>query len=213
MEVVYSDLLRVGSILDSGFRRDDYWHDYEYLNGLPRMDFISDMYNVFQLALPHDTSGINNVFYCSALDPVTGKKIFDWEKVKNAAVRTARIAEKTGANAIDLNMGSPALAGQKGGAFLNDMIVLKDLTFLPFVDIRRTAIRDKLRENIINDKFIFPYMVLKKHNPSEAIKDLIDQLVKYVEDKTYEILDEDEKTNIEKAIYLGICQNLENTVN
>jgi 5'-nucleotidase len=126
--VVFTDLIRTANIFDQNFPKDAYWEDVEFSGGLSRMNFVTGMATVVQLAFPHKTP-VKDAFFAP------GTEIIDWEKTILFAQTAAALAKTMGMSGVDINTGSPALADQKGGAYLNDRIVIAcpDGELRPFV--------------------------------------------------------------------------------
>ncbi|MHB8155435.1 MAG: GNAT family N-acetyltransferase, partial [Candidatus Omnitrophota bacterium] len=106
--LAYSDLVRIGNIFSTlPLLNSAFWIDIEYRTGLPRMSFSSkEKHAVVQLAGPHDLP-----------DYLSKERFFSNDgRIILTFVRAAKIAERLGFSAIDLNMGSTGLYGQgKGG--------------------------------------------------------------------------------------------------
>ena len=105
--LLYSDLIRIGNIFDD--LRDARWWEYkDFQTGLPRLDVSSnEKIPVLQLAGPHD-SPINNDVFGTDKTPLEEVEL----RILVAFYKAAFLAVRNGAQALNINMGSNALATQ-----------------------------------------------------------------------------------------------------
>lgn len=117
--VAYTELIRLGCIWSKSHTYNPlYWEDPNYITAIPRMTISShEGPLVFQLAGPHNLpieQADDNIFPDHALLTDEEKN----QRIANYFAKAAQLAEYMGASAIDINMGGPALANQKGGIYL-----------------------------------------------------------------------------------------------
>ncbi len=112
--ISYSEMVRIGNIFKKNVD-PNWWEDYEYMTGLPRMNIQSDEKVLIQMVAPHDApAGIN--FFTGEGD----NKVLNKDKTLRYFIAATQLALFNTAVGVDFNFGSPAVDRQGGGARFSD---------------------------------------------------------------------------------------------